>query len=172
MNVRPNDLLRLDGSVAHNSGLQNEAQMIASPYKDHKFEPAPLGDCCKVCGLSEHAVIHPKNGHDERKYMTEAGDRLILGEQAQSTAKAQHQPFLWDPVEAPAHYCKHKHTTAAIVLDWQLDFYLGNVLKYIERHRDKNQALSIQDLKKAAKYLSMEIELVETGKLEKTISHG
>ncbi len=81
-----------------------------------------------------------------------------------------HQPFHYDPVEAPAHYCKHTTTTAQLAHDWKLSFYLGNVVKYIERHTLKGSGL--EDLKKARKYLEMEIEIQETGKLERSVKHG
>lgn len=76
----------------------------------------------------------------------------------------------YDPVEAPSHYCVHQTTTAQLVVDWNLNFFLGNVLKYIERHKLKGKPL--QDLQKAKKWLEMAIELEETGVLERTVRHG
>jgi hypothetical protein len=102
---------------------------------------------CRHCGMSEHATIHPRTNGEERKQ----------------------QPFEYDVVEAPAHYCKHKVTTAQLVVDWELNFFLGNVLKYVERHQAKD---GVQDLKKAAKYLSMAVELAEKGRLDESIRHG
>jgi len=75
-----------------------------------------------------------------------------------------------DPVEAPAHYCAHKVTTVQLIDDWGLDFFLGNTVKYIERHQLKGNPL--QDLRKAKKYLEMKIELLEKGELKETIQHG
>jgi len=76
----------------------------------------------------------------------------------------------FDPVEGPEHYCRHKVTTVQLIDDWKLDFFLGNTVKYIERHQLKGTAL--QDLRKAKKYLEMKIELMETGELKETIKHG
>lgn len=76
----------------------------------------------------------------------------------------------WDKVEKPAHYCAHKHTHVEIIQDWELDYFLGNVIKYIERHKLKGDPEG--DLRKARKYLDMKIELLEKGKLEDTITHG
>jgi len=81
----------------------------------------------------------------------------------------KHQPMEYDPVEAPSHYCQHKTTTAQLIEDWKLDFFLGNSVKYIERYQGK---AGVQDLKKAKKYLEMKIELMEKGELKETISHG
>lgn len=78
-------------------------------------------------------------------------------------------PFEYDPVTAPKGYCRHKVSTVQIVVDWDLDFFLGNVLKYIERHDVKG---GLEDLRKARQYLSMKIELEETGTLKETIRNG
>ncbi len=43
---------------------------------------------------------------------------------------------------------------------WDLDFFSGNVVKYVARHREKN---GVQDLKKARHYLDKLIELMEKG---------
>lgn len=76
----------------------------------------------------------------------------------------------YDDVRAPAHYCGHKHTHVEVVQDWELDYFLGNVLKCIERRKLKGHEL--QDLMKAKKWLEMEIELVERGELKESITHG
>lgn len=115
----------------------------------HQFSPAEQDkSICRHCGLSQHATIHPKSAEDPPR---------------------KQQPFEYDPVEAPAHYCKHKVTTAMLVGDWGLDFFLGNVVKYVERHQLKD---GLVDLKKARKYLDMAIELAEKGKLDESIKHG
>ena len=48
-----------------------------------------------------------------------------------------------------SHY-QNKIQPFDIIDAWELDFYEGNVLKYLLRYRYKN---GIQDLKKAAHYL-------------------
>jgi hypothetical protein len=57
--------------------------------------------------------------------------------------------------KVPVHYSQYKFQPVEVIDDWQLDFQLGNVLKYIARHRFKG---GIEDLKKAAHYLEMEIQ--------------
>lgn len=46
---------------------------------------------------------------------------------------------------------------------WELNFYLGNVIKYIKRAGKKEGNSRLQDLKKAQEYLSAEIAREEVG---------
>jgi len=118
----------------------------------HEFERSEADPViCKHCGLSQHAVIHPVA-------------------KVQSYSQSFALPPNIDGVDAPAHYCLHKVTTVMLIEDWNLDFFLGSTLKYIERYQLKGSPL--QDLKKARKYLDMKIELLETGELKETIQHG
>jgi hypothetical protein len=49
------------------------------------------------------------------------------------------------------HYEKHKIQPFHVIDDWGLDFYEGNALKYLARHKDKNGK---QDLEKAIHYIT------------------
>ena len=60
-----------------------------------------------------------------------------------------------DPVNSPAHYTYGKIEVIDYILDKELDFCLGNVIKYVSRAGHKNNAL--EDLQKAAKYLEFKI---------------
>ena len=55
------------------------------------------------------------------------------------------------------HYVRHSIQPWDIIDDWVLDYYLGNVIKYILR--DKNN--KVEDLQKAIHYLEKKIELLE-----------
>jgi hypothetical protein len=55
------------------------------------------------------------------------------------------------------HYAKHKIQPWDIIDEWELDYYLGNVIKYVLRDKD-NQVI---DLQKAIHYLEKKIELLE-----------
>ncbi len=61
-------------------------------------------------------------------------------------------------VNHPAHYGGEQNTYEAIkvIEAWQLDFCLGNVVKYISRAGKKES--EIQDLEKAAWYLNRKIQ--------------
>lgn len=62
----------------------------------------------------------------------------------------------FDSVTNPAHYTEGRTIEPLTVInDWQLNFNLGNVVKYISRTDRKGCAL--EDLKKAAFYLQTEI---------------
>ena len=48
------------------------------------------------------------------------------------------------------HYAKHNIQPWDVVDEYSLNYYEGNIIKYILRHRDKN---GVEDLKKAMHYL-------------------
>ena len=73
----------------------------------------------------------------------------------------------WTPIKndkkedaiIPPHYNEDTIDALAVIDDWKLDFRLGNVVKYIQRHTKKGTPL--QDLKKAAQYLALAIKKME-----------
>lgn len=66
-----------------------------------------------------------------------------------------------DPVDAPSHYVDgRKHEPRKVIEEWELSYYAGNVVKYLSRYMHKGSPL--EDLRKAAKYLSWEIARLET----------
>lgn len=58
-------------------------------------------------------------------------------------------------VNHPSHYNKGKIEAIEIIEDWDLNFNLGNVIKYVLRAPYKGEA--IEDLEKAHWYLSREL---------------
>lgn len=72
-----------------------------------------------------------------------------------------------DIIGHPNHYCAgRKYEPKDVIRDWNLNFNLGNAVKYISRNGRKDGNSSLQDLKKARQYLDFEIEYLE-GRLEK-----
>lgn len=65
-----------------------------------------------------------------------------------------------DNVNHPAHYGGADNTYEAIkvIEAWNLDFCLGNVVKYISRAGKKEGNSLIQDLEKAKWYLERRIQ--------------
>lgn len=64
-------------------------------------------------------------------------------------------------VNHPSHYeAGRKHKPIDVILDWDLDFCLGNAVKYISRAGRKDSI--VQDLKKAIWYIEKEIEIAES----------
>lgn len=58
-------------------------------------------------------------------------------------------------VDHPAHYNKFKFETIQVIEDWQLNFNIGNTIKYLSRYKFKGK--EIEDLEKARFYLDREI---------------
>lgn len=65
-----------------------------------------------------------------------------------------------DSIDRPAHYAEGRaFEPIDVIADWELNYHLGNTLKYVSRAgRKQNQ---LEDLKKARWYLSREIETLE-----------
>jgi len=65
-----------------------------------------------------------------------------------------------ESINHPAHYGGADNTYEAIkvIEAWQLDFCLGNVVKYISRAGKKDPTKELEDLKKAAWYLDRRIQ--------------
>lgn len=67
----------------------------------------------------------------------------------------------FDIINKPSHYCEgRKYEPIEVIKDWDLNFNLGNVVKYISRAGRKDNIL--QDLKKAKFYLDWEIKYLES----------
>ncbi|HZK00025.1 MAG TPA: DUF3310 domain-containing protein [Tissierellaceae bacterium] len=64
-----------------------------------------------------------------------------------------------DPIENPPHYNHGKYEVKDVIRDWNLNFHLGNVIKYVARCDHKDNKL--QDLKKARFCLDDEIKFLE-----------
>ena len=60
-----------------------------------------------------------------------------------------------DDVNHPDHYTKGIEVTDFIA-SWQMDWFRGNIIKYIWRYRYKN---GLEDLKKAKWYIEKLIEV-------------
>jgi len=65
-----------------------------------------------------------------------------------------------DTINHPEHYTKHPSGVECIEVTEHMNFCLGNAIKYIWRHADKNNGL--EDLKKARWYVEREIKRLET----------
>lgn len=72
------------------------------------------------------------------------------------------QPDKEDIIGHPNHYCEgRKFEPKDVIRDWNLNFNLGNAVKYISRNGRKDGNSALQDLKKARQYLDFEIEYLE-----------
>jgi hypothetical protein len=67
-----------------------------------------------------------------------------------------------DQVNHPAHYGGDSPYEAIKVIEaWELDFCLGNAVKYISRAGKKDPSKTLEDLKKAQWYLARKIQQLE-----------
>ena len=66
-------------------------------------------------------------------------------------------------VKNPSHYggADNKYEAIKVIEAWDLDFHLGNTVKYISRAGKKDPAKEIEDLKKAMFYLERKIKNLE-----------
>lgn len=63
-----------------------------------------------------------------------------------------------DPVNEPPHYTRFAIEPIVFITRNKLEFWQGNVIKYVMRHDAKN---GLQDLKKARRYLDVKIREME-----------
>jgi len=62
-------------------------------------------------------------------------------------------------VDHPRHYRKDSgHEAIDVIEAWELNFNLGNAVKYISRNGIKDPERQIEDLEKARWYLDREIQ--------------
>lgn len=62
-------------------------------------------------------------------------------------------------VNHPSHYADgREYEPIDVITDWQLDFCLGNAVKYISRAGRKDKAKEKEDLEKAVFYIQYYIE--------------
>ena len=72
-----------------------------------------------------------------------------------------------EQVNHPQHYGGEENLYEAIkvIEAWDLDFHLGNTVKYISRAGKKGTDKELQDLKKALWYLERKIKNLENNNL-------
>ena len=64
-----------------------------------------------------------------------------------------------EKVNHPSHYLKDSgHEVIDVIESWDLNFSLGNAIKYIARAGRKDENLNVQDLEKALWYINREIK--------------
>ena len=66
-------------------------------------------------------------------------------------------------VNHPEHYggSENVYEVIKVIENWDLDFHLGNTVKYISRAGKKDNDKELQDLKKAQWYLERRIQNLE-----------
>ena len=64
-------------------------------------------------------------------------------------------------IDHPSHYNMGRYEAIDVIEDWNLNFNLGNTIKYISRAGHKDKDKTTEDLKKALWYLIREINKIE-----------
>jgi len=66
-------------------------------------------------------------------------------------------------INNPIHYGgkENVYETIKVIDNWELDFLLGNTIKYISRAGKKDPTKKLEDLKKALFYLKRKIKNLE-----------
>lgn len=81
------------------------------------------------------------------------------------------KPERRETVNHPSYYTTGGIEAIDVIEAWNLDFCLGNTIKYISRAGRKSDKV-LEDLEKAAWYLNREIERRKENKSKKELKHG
>lgn len=90
------------------------------------------------------------------------GCRSVLQAPVERASEEEPEKHLGDAI-IPDHYGGREdpYEVFKVIRAWELNFFLGNVLKYIRRAGKKDPSKRIEDLKKAREYLDSEIAELE-----------
>lgn len=72
-----------------------------------------------------------------------------------------------DFVNHPPHYKNHPSGIECIEITRWMNFNIGNAIKYLWRHGQKDSSKTIEDLKKAIFYINDEIKRLEVNEANK-----
>ena len=89
-------------------------------------------------------------------------DDVCNGEHYEPITIEEEEIVSKEMVDHPSHYNMGKYEAIDVIEDWQLNFNLGNTVKYISWAGHKDDI--VQDLKKALWYLEREIKRIENTK--------
>jgi len=64
-------------------------------------------------------------------------------------------------VDHPKHYNRGNIEAIEVIEDWNLDFHLGNAVKYICRAGFKDSATKAEDLEKALWYIKRKLKMLK-----------
>lgn len=68
----------------------------------------------------------------------------------------------YNNISKPSHYAEgRKFEPKDVIRDWDLNFNLGNVVKYVSRAGRKEGNTILEDLNKARQYIDFEIEYIK-----------
>jgi len=69
-----------------------------------------------------------------------------------------------DPINHPLHYCRGGIEAVDVIEAWELDYHIGNAIKYLCRAGYKTDNKTTTDLQKAIWFINRKIEMLEKTK--------
>ena len=115
---------------------------------------------CSNCVLNGVGWEHKLDGEDEYDFTISCLNIFDANESELDKAIELIETKKPDPIK-PDYYNDTKITPFDVIDDWELNFYLGNAIKYIKRAGKKADNSKLQDLKKVREYIDHEIKVEE-----------
>ena len=119
-----------------------------------------------IDGVNKTVKEMIENSNEMMRTTSNEERKRILAEKTNKVAEKLSETFVKlassENVNHPHHYGGDTQYEVIKVLEaWDLDFHLGNVVKYVARAGKKDKSKEIQDLEKALWYLKRKIELLK-----------
>jgi len=123
-------------------------------------------EVCEYCGLHVYYPCVTPNeafsicalGHFAEPEVVKVGESpssLRYDPALNAIPSAYSDEAYTEAVFKPHHYAKYKVEPITFIMENDLPYAVGNVIKYVMRYKDKN---GLEDLKKARRYIDMIIE--------------
>ena len=94
-------------------------------------------------------------------YACEFTLKAMLDNEFLDFTDSKYKPTKQDAINHPSYYTDGKIEVSDFIADKNLNFFRGNVVKYVARAGKKDSSKEVEDLKKAAWYIGREIERVD-----------
>ena len=119
-----------------------------------------------IDGVNKTVKEMIENSNEMMRTTSNEERKRILAEKTNKVAGKLSETFVKlaasENVDHPQHYGGDTQYEVIKVLEaWDLDFHLGNVVKYVARAGKKDKSKEIQDLEKALWYLKRKIEVLK-----------
>lgn len=102
------------------------------------------------------------NQNEKRDLSSRIKSRMLPGQVIEvDNLDNLNNPDVLDLINFPPHYKRGGIEAIEVIEAWNLNFNIGNVIKYSCRAGSKNPQAIIQDLKKAQYYINREIHRLE-----------
>ncbi len=145
---------------------------MSKSKKPESFMSSVVKDTAKatlnntIDGVNKTVKEMIENSNEMMRTTSNEERKRILAEKTNKVAGKLSETFVKlassENVDHPQHYGGDTQYEVIKVLEaWDLDFHLGNVVKYVARAGKKDKSKEIQDLEKALWYLKRKIEVLK-----------